>query len=67
MRISYTKTEFLRGDFSGTQPIGEPDVYIEETVVKSITKYKYFESIIQRDGKIDGDVNHHIHASWLKW
>ena len=24
-------------------------------------------SIIQRDGEIDGDVNHRIHAGWLKW
>ena len=33
----------------------------------STTKYKYLKSIIQRDGKIDEDVNHHIHAGWLKW
>ena len=40
---------------------------IDETVVKSTTKCKYLGSIIQRDGEIDGDVNHRIHAGWLKW
>ena len=67
MCISHTKTEYLRYDFSGTAPIGEPEVSIDEVVVKSTTKYKYLGSIIQRDGEIDGDVYHRIQASWLKW
>ena len=65
--ISRTKTEYLRCDFSGTSPVGEPEVSIGETVVKSTTKYKYLGSIIQRDGEIDGDVNHRIQAGWLKF
>ena len=40
---------------------------MDETVVKSTTKYKYLGSIIQRDGEIDGDVNHRIQAGWLKF
>ena len=67
LRISHTKTEYLCSDFSGTQPVGESEVSIEETVVKSTTKYKYLGSIIQRDVEIDGDVNHRIHAGWFKW
>ena len=38
-----------------------------EEVITSTTKYGYLGSIIQRDGEIDGDVNHRIHAGWLKW
>ena len=57
MRISHTETDYLRCDFSGTQPVGELEVSIDETVVKSTTKYMYLGSIIQRDGEIDGDVN----------
>ena len=64
--ISRTKTEYLRCDFSGTASVGEPEVS-REAVVKCTTKYKYSESIIQRDGEIDGDVNHHIQAGWIKW
>ena len=60
LRISRTKTEYLRCDFSGTQPIGEPEVSIGEEVNKSTTKYKYLGSIIQRDGEIDRDVDHRI-------
>ena len=67
MRISRTKTEYLRCDFSGTSPVGEPEVSIDETFVKSTTKYSYLGSIIQRDEEIDGDINHRIQAGWLKW
>ena len=66
LRISRTKIEYLRCDFSGTTPV-EPEVSIDEAVVKSTTKYKYLRSVIQRDEEIDGDVNHRIQASWLKW
>ena len=41
LRISRTKTEYLRRDFSGTAPVGEPEVSIDEAVIKSTTKYKY--------------------------
>ena len=67
LRINRTKTEYLRCDFSGSQLIGEPKVSIGEEVIKSTTKYKYLGSIIQRDGEIDGDVEHRIQAGWLKW
>jgi len=29
--------------------------------------FKYLSSIIQKDGKINSDVNHKIQAGWLKW
>jgi len=29
--------------------------------------FKYLGSIIQKDMKIDSDVNHRIKAGWLKW
>ena len=62
LRISHTKTEYLRCEFSGTAPVGEPEVSIDEAVVNSTTKYKYLGSIIQRDGEIDRDVNYRIDA-----
>ena len=50
LRISRTKT----CDFSGTSLVGEPEVSIDETIVKSTTKYKYLGSIIQRVGRLTG-------------
>ena len=54
LRISRTKTEYLRWDFSGTSPVGETEVSIDDTVVKSTTRYKYLGSIIQRMGRLRG-------------
>ena len=51
----------------GTSPVGETEVSIDNTVVKSTTRYKYLGSISQRDGEIDGDIKHRIQAGWLKW
>ncbi len=67
LRISRTKTEYLRCDFSGTPQIREPEVSIGAEAVKITTKYKYLGLIIQRDGEIDRYVDHRIQAGWLKW
>ena len=67
LRISRTKIEYLSCHFSETSPVGEPEVSIDETITKSITKYNYLGSIIQRDEEIDGDVNHRIQVGWLNW
>ena len=66
MRLSCSKTIYLRCDFSGTSLIGEPKVTIGEEVVASMTNFKYLGSIIQSNGEIDGDVTHRIQAGWLK-
>ena len=67
LRISRTKIDYLRCNFSGDEQHDGPDVTIEEDVVASRTKFKYLGSIIQNDGEIDGDVTHCIQAGWLKW
>ena len=49
LHISHTN---LHCDFSGTSPISEPEVSIDEAVVKRTTKYKYLGLIIQRDRRL---------------
>ena len=67
LRISRTKTEYLRCNFSGTESIGEPEVTIGGEVVACTSKFKYLGSVIQSNGEIDGDVINRIQAGWLKW
>ena len=67
LRISRTKTEYLRYNFSGDEHHDCPDVTIGEDVVASTTKFKYLGYVIQSDGEIDGDLTHRIQAGWLKW
>ncbi|XP_057518336.1 uncharacterized protein LOC130799248 [Amaranthus tricolor] len=45
MRISHTKTEYLRCDFSGTSPVGEPKVSIGEEVVTSTSTFLVFPRV----------------------
>ncbi|XP_057538152.1 uncharacterized protein LOC130815681 [Amaranthus tricolor] len=67
LRISRRKTEYLQCDFSGTEPIGEPEVTIGGEVVTCTSKFKYLRSAIQSNGEIDGDVTYRIQADWLEW
>ena len=67
LRISRSKAEYLRCDFSGNEQVDAQDVTIGEHVVASTKKFKYLRSVIQSNGEIDGDVTHRIQAVWLKW
>ncbi|XP_057540781.1 uncharacterized protein LOC130818636 [Amaranthus tricolor] len=67
LRISLTKAEYLRCDFSGIPPNGEPEVSTGEEVVTSTAKYRYLGLIFQSSVEIVGDVTHQIQAGWLKW
>ena len=67
LRISCMKTEYLQCDFSGTEPVGEPEVTIGRDVVACTSMFKYLGYVIQSNGEIDGDVTHRIQAGWFKW
>ena len=58
--ISRTKTKYLRCNFCGTEPIGEPEVTIGGEVVACTSKFKYLRSVIQSKGEIDRVVTHRI-------
>ena len=47
LRISRTKTEYLRCNFRGTTSIGEPNVTIGGEVVARTSKFNYLGSVIQ--------------------
>ncbi|XP_057532179.1 uncharacterized protein LOC130810219 [Amaranthus tricolor] len=62
LRISHTKIEYLRCNFSGTESIGEPEVTTAGEVVACTSKFKYLESVIQSNGEIEEDVTKRIQA-----
>ena len=67
MRISRSKTEYMRCNFSGIESIGEPEVSIRGEAVACTSKFKYLGSVIQNNGEIEGDVTNRIQIGWLKW
>lgn len=40
---------------------------IGDQIVLCTDKFKYFGSIIQKEGEVEGDVTHRIKAGWLRW
>lgn len=65
-RLSRSKTEYMRCDFSATA-VEEGDVRLDGQVVPKKDTFRYLGSMLQKDGNIDEDVSHRIKAEWLKW
>jgi hypothetical protein len=64
-RLSRTKTEYMRCDFSTTR-YEEEDVSLDGQVVAKKDTFRYLRSMLQKDDDIDEDVRHRILADWLK-
>jgi hypothetical protein len=65
-RLSRSKTEYMKCDFSATTQ-EEGDVRLDGQVVPKKDTFRYLGSMLQKDGDIDEDVSHRIKAGWLKW
>jgi hypothetical protein len=63
-RLSRSKTEYIKCDFSATTQEG--DVRLDGQVVLKKNTFRYIGSMLQKDGDIDEDVSHRIKAGWLK-
>jgi len=65
-RLSRTKTEYMRCEFSGVRS-DDGDVTLAGQVVPRNDTFRYLWSMLQSDGEIDEDVIHRIRAGWMKW
>ena len=65
-RLSRTKTEYMRCEFSGVRS-DDGDVTLAGQVVPRKDTFRYLGSMLQSDGEIDEDVSHRIRAGWMKW
>ena len=65
-RLSRTKTEYMRCDFSTTTQ-EEKGISLKGQVVPRKDTFRYLGSMLQRDRDIDEDVSHIIKAGWMKW
>jgi hypothetical protein len=65
-RLSRSKTEYMKCDFSTTTQ-EEGDIRLDGQVVPKKDTFRYMGSMLQKNGDIDEDVSHRIKASWLKW
>ena len=65
-KISRTKTEYMRCEFSGVRS-EDGNVTLTGQVVPRRDTFRYLGSMLQSDGEIDEDVSHRIRAEWVKW
>ncbi len=65
-KISRTKTEYMRCDFSAIRS-GEGVISLDGQEVPRKDTFRYLGSILQKNGEIDEDVSHRIKAGWVKW
>jgi Reverse transcriptase (RNA-dependent DNA polymerase) len=65
-RLSRTKTEYMRCQFSG-ENLDDRDVSLDGRVVPMNDTFRYLGSMLQSEGEIDEDVSHRIRAGWVKW
>ena len=64
--LSRSKTEYMRCGLSTTR-CEEEEVSFDGQVVPQKDTFRYLGSMLQKDGGIDADVNHHIKTGWMKW
>jgi hypothetical protein len=65
-RLSRSKTEYMKCDFSATTHEAE-DVTLDGQVVPKKDIFCYLGSMLQKDGYIAEDLSHRIKVDWLKW
>jgi hypothetical protein len=65
-RLSRSKTEYIKYDFSATTQ-EEGDVRLDDQVVPKKDTFRYLRLMLQKNRDIDEHVSHRIKASWLKW
>jgi hypothetical protein len=65
-RLSRSKTEYMKCDFSATTQ-EEGDVRLDGQVVPNKDTFHYLGSMLQKDEDIDEDLSYRIKTGWLKW
>ena len=66
-RLSRSKTEYMECKFRKRRKNEQCVITLDGQQIPVTECFKYLGSIIQKDGEIDGDVNHRIKVGWLKW
>ena len=65
-RLSRLKIEYMKCKFKKIRNNEQGVITLDDQQIPVTECFKYLGSIIQKDGEIDGDVNHMIKAGWLK-
>jgi Reverse transcriptase (RNA-dependent DNA polymerase) len=65
LRLSRTKTEYMRCQFSGKNS-DDGDISLDGRVIPMNDTFRYLGSMLQSEEDIDEDVSHRIRAEWVK-
>ena len=65
--MSRSKTEYMGCKFRQRRNNEQGMITLDGQKIPVMKCFKYLRSIIQKDGEINGAVNHRIKVVWLKW
>ena len=65
--MSRSKIEYMECKFRKRRNNEQGVITLDDQQIPVIECFKYLGSIIQKEGEIDGDVNHRIKTGWLMW
>ncbi|KAM1321398.1 hypothetical protein PS2_014084 [Malus domestica] len=57
----------MKCKFSANGGQNELGVRIGDQEIPKSNRFCYLGSILQKNGELDGDLNHRIQAEWMKW
>lgn len=67
LRISRTKTKYMKCDFRGTAMREDLFIHLNNHELPQKRHFKYFSSMLDADGDINEDAKYKIAVGWLKW
>lgn len=66
LRLSRSKTEYMECKFSGNEGPNEIGVRTRDQEVPKNASFLYLQSMLQKNGELDGDLNHRTQVGWTK-
>lgn len=62
LRVSRTKTEYMT-----TRDEDGCGIMLGNEVLANVPKFKYLGSVLEKNGKLRGEMNHRVSCGWMNW
>ena len=67
LRLSRSKTKYMECKLRANGGLNRLGVRIGDHEVPKSDRFRYLGSILQKNGELNGDLNHRVQDGWMKW